>query len=148
MTGPAESVYLLGSDAGYGFMVRLKDVYSKNRNGKSVLRLPAGANVLMPARVADPDTDRLAAVSRLGYLLIFPLRELTLLAKGKGLKIIQIPPAKLRSARRLYDRNDGPDRDRQIDHLFRQKPHDPETVRPGPLQRRTGTPRQPAAARL
>ena len=97
MTGPAESVYLLGSDAGYGFMVRLKDVYSKNRNGKSVLRLPAGANVLMPARVADPDTDRLAAVSRLGYLLIFPLRELTLLAKGKGLKIIQIPPAKLRA---------------------------------------------------
>ena len=97
MAGPAEAVYLLGSEAGYGFMIRLKDAYTKNRNGKAVLRPPAGAGVLMPAAVADPDNDRLAAVSRQGRLLIFPLAELTFLARGKGLKILQIPPAKLKT---------------------------------------------------
>ena len=97
MAGPAEAVYLLGSEAGYGFMIRLKDVYTKNRNGKAVLRPPAGAGVLMPARVADPENGRLAAVSRQGRLLIFPLDELTFLARGKGLKILQIPPARLKT---------------------------------------------------
>ena len=97
MAGPAEAVYLLGSEAGYGFMIRLKDVYTKNRNGRAVLRPPAGAGVLMPAAVADPENGRLAAVSRQGRLLIFPLAELTFLARGKGLKILQIPPAKLKT---------------------------------------------------
>ena len=97
MAGPAEAVYLLGSEAGYGFMIRLKDVYTKNRNGKAVLRLPAGAGVLKPAAVADPENGRLAAVSRQGRLLIFPLAELTFLARGKGLKILQIPPAQLKT---------------------------------------------------
>ena len=97
MAGPAEAVYVLGSEAGYGFMIRLKDIYTKNRNGKAVLRPPAGAGVLMPAGVSDPDNGRLAAVSRQGRLLIFPLAELTFLARGKGLKILQIPPARLKT---------------------------------------------------
>lgn len=39
----------------------------------------------------------IAAVSTIGRLLIFKLNELPLLGKGKGLKIIQIPPAKLKA---------------------------------------------------
>jgi topoisomerase-4 subunit A len=87
-------VYLLASDAGYGFMARLEDLYAKNRNGKLVLSVPAGARVLPPAAVADPAQDRVVAVSSIGRMLVTPIRELPLLAKGKGMKIIQIPPAK------------------------------------------------------
>jgi topoisomerase-4 subunit A len=94
MLGAPDSVYLLASDAGYGFMARLEDLYAKNRNGKLVLSVPAGARVLPPAAVADPAQDRVVAVSSIGRMLVTPIRELPLLAKGKGMKIIQIPPAK------------------------------------------------------
>jgi topoisomerase IV subunit A len=97
MAGEPESVYLVASDAGYGFMLKLEDVYTKNRNGKAVISVPNGANVLAPSKVDDIENDWVAAVSSIGRMLMFPISELTLLSKGKGLKIIQIPPAKLKT---------------------------------------------------
>lgn len=97
MAGDPESIYLVGSDAGYGFMVKLEDVYTKNRNGKAIISVPNGSNVLAPSKVNDIENDWVAAVSSIGRLLMFPISELTLLPKGKGLKIIQIPPAKLKT---------------------------------------------------
>ena len=97
MTGAPDTVYLLATDSGYGFMVKLDDLYTKNRNGKAILRVPANSNVLLPAKVNDIENDWVAAVSSIGRLLMFPISELTLLPKGKGLKIIQIPPAKLKT---------------------------------------------------
>jgi topoisomerase IV subunit A len=97
MAGEPESVYLVASDAGYGFMLKLEDVYTKNRNGKAVISVPNGANVLAPSKVNDIENDWVAAVSSIGRMLMFPISELTLLPKGKGLKIIQIPPAKLKT---------------------------------------------------
>jgi topoisomerase IV subunit A len=97
MAGDPESVYLIGSDAGYGFMVKLEDIYTKNRNGKSIISVPKGAKVLTPTRVNDIKNDWVAAVTSIGRMLMFPISELTLLPKGKGLKIIQIPPAKLKT---------------------------------------------------
>ena len=95
--GDPDSRYLLSTDAGYGFVVTLQDLYSKNRAGKKVLSIPAGAQVLGPCRVDDCATDRVAAVSSAGHLLIHALRELPELARGKGVKILQIPPAKLKT---------------------------------------------------
>jgi len=95
--GDPDSRYLLSTDAGYGFVVTLQDLYSKNRAGKKVLSIPAGAQVLGPCRVDDCTTDRVAAVSSAGHLLIHALRELPELARGKGVKILQIPPAKLKT---------------------------------------------------
>ena len=43
------------------------------------------------------ESDLIAAVSTIGRLLVFKLNELPLLAKGKGLKILQIPSAKLKA---------------------------------------------------
>ena len=97
MTGESEAVYLLATDSGYGFMVKLEDVYTKNRNGKAILRVPNNANVLLPAKVNDIENDWIVAVTSIGRMLMFPITELTLLPKGKGLKIIQIPPAKLKT---------------------------------------------------
>lgn len=97
MAGEPESIYLVGSDAGYGFMVKLEDVYTKNRNGKSIISVPKGGKVLAPSKVNDIKNDWVAAVTSIGRLLMFPISELTLLPKGKGLKIIQIPPAKFKT---------------------------------------------------
>ena len=97
MAGQADARYLLASSAGYGFIVRLDQLFAKNKAGKVVLRLPKGGQVLMPRPVADLETDRLAAVTSEGRLLIFPLRELPELARGKGLKIIQIAQARVMS---------------------------------------------------
>jgi topoisomerase-4 subunit A len=91
MTGAEEQLYLLASDAGYGFIARLADLQSKNRSGKSVLTLPKGSRVLQPAVVGDPEASFVVAVSNEGRMLLFPLSELPQLARGKGIKIIGIP---------------------------------------------------------
>jgi topoisomerase-4 subunit A len=95
MLGSPEDLYLIASDAGYGFVARLEDLYAKNKNGKSVLNLPAGAKVLPPQRITDMDKDQLAAVSNAGRLLVCPVSELAQLARGKGDKYLAIPGKKV-----------------------------------------------------
>ena len=97
MIGPAERHYVLATDAGYGFIVRLEDLWSRNRAGKACVSIGQGARLLVPRQVDDPKLAQLAAVSSAGRLLVHPLADLPRLAKGKGVKLIQIPLAKLRN---------------------------------------------------
>ncbi|MCB1856520.1 MAG: DNA topoisomerase IV subunit A [Halieaceae bacterium] len=97
MMGAEEQLFLLASDAGYGFVAKLADLQSKNRSGKAALSLPKGARVLPPAPVAAVPGSHVAAVTTEGRLLVFPLEELPQLARGKGNKIIGIPPARVQS---------------------------------------------------
>jgi topoisomerase IV subunit A len=97
MLGDPDETYLLVSDAGYGFKAKLEDLYTKNKNGKAVLSVPKGAGVLSPSLVYDPTEDFIVAISNIGRMLVMNIAEFPLLAKGKGIKIIQIPPAKLKS---------------------------------------------------
>jgi len=93
--GSEAQQYLFASDAGYGFVASVADAITRNKNGKALLKLPAGANVLPPVAVTDYETQWCVAVSNEGRMLVFPLRDLPQLAKGKGNKIIGIPAAKL-----------------------------------------------------
>jgi len=97
LMGEETQAVLLASDAGYGFIAKLGDLYSKNRAGKSLLTLPKGARVLPPQTVSDPGRDLLAAVSNEGRLLVFPVTDLPELARGKGNKIMNIPAARVQS---------------------------------------------------
>ena len=97
MLGDTDEIYLLASDAGYGFKVKLEDLYTKNKNGKAILSVPKGAGVLSPALVFDADTDYIAAISNIGRMLVMDIGEFPLLGKGKGIKLIQIPKAKLKT---------------------------------------------------
>ena len=92
-----DSSVLISSNAGYGFVTTLNDCYTKNRNGKALLKLPEGSHVLPVQSVTDYENDFLAAATNTGYLLLFPVRNLPQLAKGKGNKIISIPTAKFKS---------------------------------------------------
>ncbi len=95
MMGEGDHLYLLASDAGYGFIVKLEDLYAKNRAGKATLNLPKGSKPLTPRAVSNTETDLLAAVTNTGHLLIFPLKDLPALAKGKGNKILGVPSGKV-----------------------------------------------------
>ena len=97
MMGEPETIYLVASDAGYGFKVKFEELHTRNKNGKAVLSVPSGSNVLIPSLVFDPDQDFVAAISSIGRMLVMDIKEFPLLGKGKGLKIIQIPPAKLKT---------------------------------------------------
>lgn len=95
MLGEPEQRYVLASEAGYGFVVTLGDLLGKNRAGKTVLSVPAGAKALQPRLVTDPESEFVAVVSNIGNLLIFALKELPQLAKGKGNKMLSIPSNKV-----------------------------------------------------
>ncbi len=86
-----EALYVVASDAGYGFVVKGDDLQAKNKAGKALLSLPNGARVVAPRPLGSLDQDWLAAVTTEGRLLVFPVRDLPQLAKGKGNKIIGIP---------------------------------------------------------
>lgn len=93
--GEGEQKYLLASDAGYGFIVKLEELYAKNKNGKATLNLPKGSKPLSPRAIMNAETDLMAAVTNTGHLLLFPLKELPELTKGKGNKILGIPSSRV-----------------------------------------------------
>ena len=85
------ALYVLASDAGYGFVAKGEDMQAKNKAGKALLSLPSGAQVMAPRPVNDLEQDWIAAVTTEGRLLLFKVSDLPQLAKGKGNKIISVP---------------------------------------------------------
>ena len=92
--GEEEQLWLVGSDAGYGFVCKGSDLLSKNRSGKALVTLPLNSQVLTPTCVGDLDHDEILAITNQGRMLLFPIKDLPQLGKGKGNKIINIPAAK------------------------------------------------------
>ncbi|GFM68194.1 DNA topoisomerase IV subunit A [Pseudomonas cichorii] len=92
-----DALYVIASDAGYGFVVKGEDLQAKNKAGKALLSLPTGAKVILPRPVADREQNWLAAVTTEGRLLVFKISDLPQLGKGKGNKIIGIPGERVAS---------------------------------------------------
>ncbi len=91
-----EQEYLFSSDAGYGFVGNFADTVTKAKNGKALISLPSGAKVLSAIPVSDYENQLCVAISNEGRLLVFPIKDLPQLSKGKGNKIIGIPTARLK----------------------------------------------------
>jgi topoisomerase-4 subunit A len=94
LIGDPEDRWVLASGAGYGFVVKLGELHSRNRAGKAILKVPEGSTVLAPVPVPVGDAVMLAAVNSDGRLLTFPVAELPELPRGKGNKIFGIPSKK------------------------------------------------------
>lgn len=97
MTGDNEQLFLLATTHGYGFIGKLEDFVTRNKKGKGIVKVPLGAKILPPVPVNDMETDWVAAASSDGHLLFHHIAELPQMPKGKGIKIINIPSAKLKS---------------------------------------------------
>jgi topoisomerase-4 subunit A len=90
LIGEPADRWVVASSAGYGFVVKLEDLHTRNKAGKAALRVPPEA-IVIPATPVGADAAWLAAVSSDGRLLVFALAELPELAKGKGNKILGMP---------------------------------------------------------
>lgn len=95
--GEPDQKLLMMSSAGYGFISTIANLQSKNKAGKASLSLPKGAEVMSPVMLDNVDDHYIAAVSNEGRMLVFPVKDLPELAKGKGNKIISIPTARVQS---------------------------------------------------
>ena len=92
--------FLLASDAGYGFRTTLGDMITKNRAGKAVLNVGSDAVALPPSPI-PAEASHLAAATNKGRLLVFPLQQAPALGRGKGQKLIAIPPKAFNEGERL-----------------------------------------------
>jgi topoisomerase IV subunit A len=93
--------YLLGTDAGFGFVVVADELVAKNRAGKVILTVPTNAKVLPPVEVTNAADAEVVVVTNTGRLLIHQLGELPELSKGKGVKTINISSERARSGEEL-----------------------------------------------
>ena len=96
-----DTQYLLVSDAGYGFISCFGDMISRNKNGKAMITLPKNSKVLTPQLIEDIDSASCLAITTEGRMLVFPVKNLPILSKGKGNKIINIPSARAKTREEL-----------------------------------------------
>jgi topoisomerase IV subunit A len=94
--GLPDQKVLLASDAGYGFITDIANMITKNTKGKAMLTVPRDSEPLPPIYLNNYESDYLAAITTAGHMLVIPVKVLPELPRGKGNKIIQIPPARLK----------------------------------------------------
>lgn len=101
LMGEPEDCYVIASDAGYGFVVKLEEFITKNKAGKVLMKPSKNSFALAPKRVTNKETDTIAALTNEGKLLVFSIKGLPELTKGKGNKIINIPSARAQAREEL-----------------------------------------------
>ena len=94
LAGQPQEHYLLAGSGGYGFIAKLGDLVGRVKAGKEVGKLEAGETLLMPQPVRqsaliNPDC-RLVLASVEKHLLAFPIGELKVMAKGRGLQLMSL----------------------------------------------------------
>ncbi|MEY8874581.1 DNA topoisomerase IV subunit A [Haemophilus sp. SZY H52] len=97
---PEKQELLMASDAGYGFICKFDDLIARNKAGKALISLPENAKVLKPETLSE-SASLLVSLTSAGRMLIFPVRDLPALSKGKGNKIISIPAANAKARSEL-----------------------------------------------
>jgi topoisomerase-4 subunit A len=95
LMGDADDLWLLSTDDGYGFIVRLEELMTRLKAGKSIVNVGKGATVLRPQKLNDVATDWIAAATTSGKLLLFTADELPQLGRGKGVQTIKLHKTEL-----------------------------------------------------
>jgi len=93
LIGEPDDLWLLASDAGYGFAVRLREIYARNKKGKSVLKVPENALVL-PAQPLGNQDALAIFVNNDGEALALPVNQIEEMTAGKGQNLFGIPGKK------------------------------------------------------
>jgi topoisomerase-4 subunit A len=86
---------LVASDEGFGFVAPEDEVVAQTRGGKGVLNLgPARARVVRPV-----EGDHVAVVGENRKMVVFPLEELPVMARGRGVRMQRYQDGGLSDAR-------------------------------------------------
>jgi len=101
LCGDPKQKIVLASTFGYGFVTELGNLHSRMKAGKAMLSVPPGAEPVAPALLHDDSDQLLVGATSDGYLLAFPLGDVPELTKGKGNKLLNIPPKRLKSGDEL-----------------------------------------------
>jgi topoisomerase-4 subunit A len=89
--GTADTALLLASTAGFGFIAKLGDMVSRNRNGKAFMTLDDKDEPLPPKPLVAT-ASALACLSEKGRLLVFGLDEVKPLTGGRGVILMELEP--------------------------------------------------------
>ncbi|MBT6502629.1 MAG: DNA topoisomerase IV subunit A, partial [Deltaproteobacteria bacterium] len=91
LMGAPKQKLLVASTAGYGFVTELENFNTRNQKGKALISLPAGALPLVPIDITGNMAGTyVVSITNEGRMLVFPIKNLPELAKGKGNKIINV----------------------------------------------------------
>jgi topoisomerase-4 subunit A len=93
LIGEPGDLWLVATDAGYGFKVKLAELYARNKKGKSVLKVPQNAKVLPAQPIADP-AALAVLVNNEGQVLALPAAQIEEMSAGKGQNLYGIPGKK------------------------------------------------------
>jgi topoisomerase IV subunit A len=93
LIGEPDDLWLLASDAGYGFKVKLRELYARNKKGKSVLKVPENSRVLPAQPITDPAAIAVF-VNVDGEALALPTAQIEEMTAGKGQNLYGIPGKK------------------------------------------------------
>jgi topoisomerase IV subunit A len=93
LIGEPDDLWLLASDAGYGFAVKLSELYARNKKGKSVLKVPENAKVLAAQPITTPAAFAVF-VNNDGEVLALPAAQIEEMSAGKGQNLYGIPGKK------------------------------------------------------
>ena len=93
LIGDPDDAWLLASDAGYGFAVKLRELYARNKKGKSILKVPENARVL-PAQPIAQSGSLAIFVNNDGEVLALPTAQIEEMTAGKGQNLYGIPGRK------------------------------------------------------
>lgn len=94
LAGDDSDYYLLSGSGGYGFIAKLGDLQSRLKAGKTVMSLENNEEALYPVRIyasslINPDC-RVILATQNKRLLAFSISEMKMMAKGKGLQLINL----------------------------------------------------------
>lgn len=87
LTDAPDAEYLFAGSGGYGFIARLAELVSRTRSGKAFMTLDDDEQPLAPQSAQGSEV---AVLTHGGRLLVFPCAEIKVLAKGRGVKLIEL----------------------------------------------------------
>ena len=96
VAGTEEEYCLLAANSGYGFIAKISDLQTKNKSGKAALNTK-GAIPLGPEKLTSLRNSYIASITEEGKMLLIDSKDLPILSKGKGNKIINIDKKKFES---------------------------------------------------
>ena len=94
----ADEKFLVASDDGRGFIVESKEILAQTKNGRQVLNVGDGAEAQL-CTLIPPDADHLATIGTNRKMLVFPLAEVPVMGKGKGVILQKFKDGNLSDAK-------------------------------------------------
>lgn len=88
LTGEEDARFLFAGKRGYGFVAPLKSLASRQRAGKTFLKVADGETPVVPVRLPSDDTGFVVCGSSDGRMLAFPLAEAKTYANGGAQGVI------------------------------------------------------------